>query len=142
MNINSEDYIGKYILAIQGGIGNNEQGFIIMAGDNPDLDNSRYLAFAIRGDEIGEYRVTELFNDSLKQVVAIYIPDTTEKYFATDGFVEITNINIEKSQISGVFEFTMKDINGNILTIKNGKFENVLYVIVDDIMSEFTQFEE
>ena len=142
--IEDENYKAVYILAVHGGINENQKGFVIMAGDNPDLKKAKYLAFAVRGDKPGEYNISTLTVDSLPQVAALYSPigqgDTLNKYLATDGFVKITNVDLNKKQINGQFEFILKNKRGDTLNVENGKFENILFVNIDDIMSDIEQF--
>ncbi len=143
--IGNETYKAVYILAIHGPISSTEKGFVIMAGDNPDLTKAKYLAFVVRGDQVGEYDMSTLVSDSVPQVVAIYSPvgqgDSLNKYISTDGFVKITSVDLDKNKVNGEFEFTLKDKDGNILTVKDGKFNNILFVNSDDIMSQLEQFE-
>ncbi len=144
--IGNDSYKAVYILAVHGQMPTGDNGFVIMAGDNSDLKKSKYLAFVVRGDKPGEYSMSTLISDSIPQVAAIYSPvgqgDSLNKYVATDGFVKITSVNLQKNQVSGEFEFTLKDKTGNILTVKNGKFDNILFVNVSDIMSQLEQFDK
>jgi len=145
--LGDQNYKAVYVLAVHGQITGIGNGFVIMAGDQADLSKAKYLAFVVRGDQVGEYRLDNFINDTIPQVSAIYIPtgrgDTTaNKYIATDGFVKITSVNLEKQQINGEFEFTLQDKDGNKIIVTNGKFENILYVNTDDILSELGQFND
>ncbi len=145
--IGDETYKAVYVLSVHGQITGIGNGFVVMAGDEPDLTKAKYLAFVVRGDQVGEYRMDNFINDTIPQVAAIYIPtgrgDTTaNKYVATDGFVKITSVNLEKQQINGEFEFTLQDKEGNKIIVTNGKFENILYVNTDDILSDLEQFND
>jgi hypothetical protein len=133
-DINGNKFKALYIMAMHGTIPKVDTGFVIMAGDNVNLDTARFLAILIRGDKPGTYRVDQQLTnfDSIMQAAAIYSPhgnkDTTHFYYAKKGFVKITKVDLVNNKIDGSFQFTMYDKDNNPIEISDGKFEQIIYV--------------
>lgn len=120
-------------------------GFAIVGTTGTDLDDGEYLALLIRGIDVRTYDLTVTLSNNAKfECEAIYRPEvaegeTSKVYVAKSGTITITKIDEDKKKVSGTFTLTLQNklIAEDVVTITDGKFENLLYTNASINLSDF-----
>ncbi len=121
-------------------------GFIIIGTTGADLHDGEYLTLLIRGTEEKSYDLNVALSNSKFQCEAIYRPggdgDTSKVYAGKTGTITITKFDEKHKKISGTFSFTLvnKVLDTDIITVSEGKFENLNYAKIDATLPN-TDFE-
>lgn len=122
---------------------NRTQGFYvitIVAVDVTSTVDAKGIGLAMIGTDFNQLKAGIIFNTPEDgNVGASYgesdlINDVND--FETDDFktvyIKITGIDKNKKIISAEFNFTVKDDDGNIATITDGKFNNLPYELIEN----------
>ncbi len=131
--INGKDFNSVFRVSYKGNLPAIGESFLITATDGLDITSGAYLTILIRGTEEKEYRLDVELLDGVYQAAAVYKPagqsDTTStgKYYGVSGKITLVKVDTKHKKISGTFEFTLKNKNGDVIQITDGKFENLIY---------------
>jgi len=111
------------------------EGVMIVATTGTDLEDGEYLTLLIRGADVKAYNLAVSLVNAKFECEAIYRPEvaegeTSKIYVGKTGNITITKIDEDKKKISGTFTMTLQNklIADDVITITEGKFENLLYV--------------
>ncbi len=121
-------------------------GFLIVATTGASTQDGAYLSLLVRGTEAKEYDLAVALSGTTMQCGAIYFPNgisgtESKKYIGRSGKITITEVDTEKSKISGTFSFTLStDLAGTEkVVITEGKFENLKYVKATISVTDFLE---
>jgi hypothetical protein len=112
-------------------------GFIITGTTGADLSDGEYLTLLIRGTDEKSYDLNVALSNSKFQCEAIYRPggdgDTSKVYAGKTGTITITEFDEKHKRISGTFTFNLvnKVLDTDIISVTEGKFENLNYIKID-----------
>ncbi len=128
----------------RGSIPSVGEGFMIIGTTGADVTDGEYLTLLIRGVDVRAYNLSTTIIEGKFECEAIYRPggegDTTlGVYYGKDGSISITKIDEENKKVSGSFSFTLynKLVATDVISITNGKFENLKYINASIVTDDF-----
>ena len=143
--IDGKDFTSLVRVTYRGNLPAVGESFLITATNGTDISNGEYLTILVRGVAEKEYRLDVELLEGKYEAAAVYKPNgendttSTAKYYGYDGSITLTKVDEKHKKISGTFSFSLRNKNGDIIKITDGKFENLIYIEGSFATDEFDE---